>query len=95
VAEDLGESAFGGIGVSRVEKRLQIEIAIGNFLMWSEPLIGGTCGERSRGIGVQHFEIFVVERIIVEGVLKLQNTIAIRWRVEWRIGVRILSLALR
>jgi hypothetical protein len=95
VAEYLGESAFGGIGVSRVEKRLQIEIAIGDFPTWYEPLIGGTHGERSRGIGVQHFGIFVVERIAARGVLKLQNTIAIRWRVEWRTGIRRLSLSLR
>jgi hypothetical protein len=95
VAGDLSESVFGGIGVSGVEKRLHIEIAIGDFPTWSEPLIGGTRGERSRGVGVRHFGIFVVERIAAGGVPKLRNAIAIRLRVEWRTGVRRLSLALR
>jgi hypothetical protein len=95
VAGDLSESVFGGIGVSGVEKRLQIEIAIGDFLTWSEPLIGGTRGERSRGIGVRHFGIFVVERIVVGGGPKLRNTIAIRLRGEWRTGIRRLGLTLR
>jgi hypothetical protein len=62
--EDPGESAFGGIGVSGVVKRLRIEIAIGDFLTWSEPLIGGTRGERSRGVGVRHFGISGVKRIV-------------------------------
>jgi hypothetical protein len=52
VAGDLSELVFRGIGLSGVEKHLQIEIVIGDFPTWSEPLIGGTRGERSRGIGV-------------------------------------------
>jgi hypothetical protein len=55
VAEDPGESTFGAIDVSRNEKYLHQEITIGDFPTRLEPLIGGTRGERSRGVGVRHF----------------------------------------
>jgi hypothetical protein len=55
VAENPGESAFGAIGVSKNEKYLHEEITIGDFSTWLEPLIGGTRGERSRGVGVRYF----------------------------------------
>jgi hypothetical protein len=55
VAEDRGESAFRAIGIFRNEKYLHQEITIGDFPTRLEPLIGGTRGERSRGVGVWHF----------------------------------------
>jgi hypothetical protein len=63
VAEDPGESVFGGIKASSSEKHLHKGIAINDFSMRSEPLIGGTRGERSRGVRVRHFRIFGVKRI--------------------------------
>jgi hypothetical protein len=64
VAEDPGESVFGAIGVSRNEKHLHQEIAIDDFPTRLEPLIGGTRGERSRGVGVRRFGISGVKRIV-------------------------------
>jgi hypothetical protein len=57
MAEDPGESAFGAIGISRNEKYLHQEITIGDFPTRLEPLIGGTRGERSRGVRVRHFGV--------------------------------------